>query len=173
MPTTAASEALLGMTRSQEHASNFDQAVPAQRCFAFGTFLLRPEQQLLLKRKAPVRIGGRALDILTALVEKPGELLDKRTLISRVWPNTYVEETNLKVNVAGLRRALEDDPCSPRFIATVVGRGYRFIAPVRATGSPGPASGRHHPSEAPSLVELLETINSVRQHLAQISLSGG
>ena len=173
MPTTAASETLLGTARSPEQASDFDQALPAQRCFAFGPFLLRPEQQLLLKRKAPVRIGGRALDILTALVEKPGELVDKRTLISRVWPNTYVEETNLKVNVAGLRRALEDDPCVPQFIATVVGRGYRFIAPVCATGPSGPASGRPPSSEVPSLVELLETINAMRQHLAQISSSGG
>lgn len=170
MPTVAPSEPLLGTTHSPEHASNFDQAGPVQRCFAFGPFLLRPEQQLLLKREAPVRIGGRALDILTALVEKPGELVDKRTLISRVWPNVYVEETNLKVNVAGLRRALDDDPCVPRFIATVVGRGYRFIAPVRATG---PASGRHSSNEMPSLVELLETINALQQHLAQISSPGG
>ncbi|WP_066806362.1 winged helix-turn-helix domain-containing protein [Sphingomonas asaccharolytica] len=173
MPTTAASEAVPGIIRSQEYASDFDHAGPEQRCFAFGPFLLRPEQQLLLKRKAPVRIGGRALDILTALVEKPGELVDKRTLISRVWPNVYVEETNLKVNVASLRRALEDDPGVPRFIATVVGRGYRFIAPVRATGSPRPTSGRHRPDEMPSLIELLDTINALRQHIAQISSPGG
>ncbi|WP_286774608.1 transcriptional regulator [Sphingomonas sp. 66-10] len=172
MPT-AASEPAPGATRSAEHAFSFDQAGPVQRCFAFGPFLLRPEQQSLLKRDAPVKIGGRALDILTALVEKPGELVDKRTLISRVWPNTYVEETNLKVNVAGLRRALEDDPCLPRFIATVVGRGYRFIAPVRATGSSGPASGPYRSGEVPSLVELLDTINALRQHLTQISSPGG
>lgn len=172
MPT-AASEPPPWMTQSPEHASNLHQAVPAQRSFAFGPFLLRPEQQLLLKREAPVRIGGRALDILTALVEKPGELVDKRTLISRVWPNTYVEETNLKVNVAGLRRALEDDPSLPRFIATVVGRGYRFIAPVRATGSPAPASDRLPSGEVPSIVELIATIDAVRRHLAQISSSKG
>lgn len=173
MPTVTASEPLLETPRSPRHASSFDQAVPAQRSFAFGPFLLRPEQQLLLKWEAPVRIGGRALDILTALVEKPGELVDKRTLISRVWPNTYVEETNLKVNVAGLRRALEDDPSLPRFIATVVGRGYRFIAPVRATGSPTPAADRHPSGEVPSIVELIATIDAVRQHLAQISLTVG
>jgi len=173
MPTAAASEPLRGTTRSSEYPSRFDQAVSAQRSFAFGPFLLRPEQQLLLKRKAPVRIGGRALDILTALVEKPGELVDKRTLISRVWPNTYVEETNLKVNVAGLRRALEDDPSLPRFIATVVGRGYRFIAPVRATGSPAAASDGLPSGEVPSIVELIATIDAVRLQLAQISSSGG
>ena len=172
MLTAAAFEPLRGMTRSQEQPSGFDHGIPAQRCFAFGPFLLRPEQQSLLKMEAPVRIGGRALDILTVLVESPGELVDKRTLISRVWPNTHVEETNLKVNVAGLRRALEDDSCLPRFIATVVGRGYRFIAPVRRTGSPRLAPNRHPTGEAASLVELIETIDAVRQRLAEISSAG-
>ena len=168
MPTAATSEVPYGATRALEHASNFDQAVLAQRSFAFGPFLLRPEQQLLLKGEAPVKIGGRAFDILTALIEKPGQLVDKRTLISRVWPNTYVEETNLKVNVAGLRRALEDDPSLPRFIATVVGRGYRFIAPVRATGSPAPVSDRLPAGDMPGIVELIATIDALRQHVSQI-----
>ena len=173
MPTFAASEPLPGMTQSPEHASDLHQALPARRAFAFGPFLLRPEQQLLLKRETPVKIGGRALDILTALVEKPGELVDKRTLISRVWPNTYVEETNLKVNVAGLRRALEDNPLLPRFIATVVGRGYRFIAPVRSTGSPAPNSDRLPSGGMPDIVALIETIDAMRQRLTQLSLAEG
>ena len=79
----------------------------------------------------PVRIGGRALDILTALVERPGELVSKRELISRVWPDTVVEEGNLKVNMAALRRALGEGPGAAQYIATVIGRGYRFVAPVR------------------------------------------
>ena len=172
MPTAAASEPLRGIMHSPEPA-NLHQAVPVRRSFAFGPFLLKPEQQLLLKWEAPVKIGGRALDILTALVEKPGELLDKRTLISRVWPSTHVEETNLKVNMAGLRRALDDDPCLPRFIATVVGRGYRFIAPVRSTGSPAPASDRHPSGEVPSIVELIATIDAVRRDIARLSPSAG
>jgi len=172
MLTAAASASSVGTTLSQGHPSDFDHAMPAQRCFAFGPFLLRPEQQSLLKMETPVKIGGRALDILTVLVENPGELVDKRTLISRVWPTTCVEDTNLKVNVAGLRRALEDDSCLPRFIATVVGRGYRFIAPVRRTGSPAPASSHHPSGKAASLVELIEAIDVVRRRLEQISSSG-
>ncbi|WP_242129484.1 transcriptional regulator [Sphingobium sp. Sx8-8] len=173
MPTAAAFEPLLRTTHSPGYPSNSHQAVPAQRSFAFGPFLLKPEQQLLLKREVPVRIGGRALDILTALVEKPGELLDKRTLISRVWPNTYVEETNLKVNVAGLRRALGDDPSLPRFIATIVGRGYRFIAQVHTTGFPAPASDCRPSRQPPSIIELIATVDAVREHLAKFSLLGG
>jgi DNA-binding winged helix-turn-helix (wHTH) protein len=106
------------------------------RSFRFGPFLLQPERQLLLKLDTPVRIGGRALDLLTLLVERAGELVDKQELVSRAWPDTFVEEGNLKVNIAGLRRALGECPAAPRFIATVVGRGYRFIAPVESRPSP-------------------------------------
>lgn len=102
------------------------------RTFRFGPFLLQPERQLLVSLEGPVRIGGRALDLLTLLVERAGELVSKQELMSRAWPDTFVEEGNLKVNIAGLRRALGECRDAPRFIATVVGRGYRFIAPVDA-----------------------------------------
>ncbi|MET0287923.1 MAG: winged helix-turn-helix domain-containing protein [Polyangiales bacterium] len=110
-----------------------DAADRDSRSFAFGPFLLVPERQLLLKGEVSVRIGGRALDILTALVERPGELISKSDLLARVWPDTFVEEGNLKVNVAALRRVLGEEPGSLSYIATVVGRGYRFVAPVRAS----------------------------------------
>lgn len=106
------------------------------RSFRFGPFLLQPERQLLLKSHAPVRIGGRAFDLLTLLVERAGELVGKQELLSRVWPDTFVDESNLKVNIAGLRRALGECPAGARFIATVVGRGYRFIAPVNTFVTP-------------------------------------
>ena len=106
------------------------------RSFSFGPFLLVPERQLLLQADAPVRIGGRALDILAALVERPGEDVSKHELMARVWPNTVVEECNLKVNMAALRRALGDEPGMARYIATVTGRGYRFVASVRDGGLP-------------------------------------
>jgi DNA-binding winged helix-turn-helix (wHTH) protein len=127
------------------HASLFVSAqhLPApvaagrrSRSFRFGSFLLQPERQRLLKLEAPVRIGGRALDLLTLLVERAGELLTKEELLSGVWPDTFVEEGNLKVHIAGLRRVLGECPTDRRFIATVVGRGYRFIAPVDTFWSP-------------------------------------
>ncbi len=67
-----------------------------------------------------------------ALVERPGELVEKGALLSRVWPNTFVEEGNLKVNIAALRRALGGASGCDQYIATINGRGYRFVAPVRA-----------------------------------------
>ena len=105
------------------------------RSFSFGAFLLIPERQLLLRGERAVRIGCRALDLLTALVERPGELITKNELMARVWPSTIVEEANLKVNMSMLRRVLGDGVGTPDYIATVPGRGYRFVASVQRTES--------------------------------------
>ena len=117
-----------------------DLAEQAPRFFAFGPFVLVPERQLLLHGDAPVRIGGRALDILTALVEHAGEIVSKRELIARAWPNRLVDEGNLKVNMAALRRLLGEGPGAPRYIATIVGRGYRFVASVQSSTPAGSSS---------------------------------
>lgn len=101
--------------------------------FAFGPFLLVPEQQLLLENGETVRIGGRAFDLLTALVQCHGEVVSKQELMFRAWHGAVVDEGNLKVNIAALRRLLGEGPGSARYIATVVGRGYRFVASVRRT----------------------------------------
>jgi Transcriptional regulatory protein, C terminal/NB-ARC domain len=77
-----------------------------------------------------VRLGGRALDILAALVERAGETISKEELIARVWPDTVVEGAALRVHVAALRKALGDGRAGRRYIANHPGRGYAFIAPV-------------------------------------------
>lgn len=103
------------------------------RSYAFGPYVLWPERQLLTREGAAVRIGGRALDLLTALVERPGELVGKRDLLARVWPHAHIDEANLKAQMTILRRTLDDCRAEPRFIATVPGRGYRFVSPARAS----------------------------------------
>lgn len=108
------------------------------RTFGFGPFLLIPERQQLLRAGTPVRIGCRALDLLTALVERPGELVTKAELMARAWPDTVVEEANLKVNIWALRRALDEVSDAPDYIATAPGRGYRFVASVQTNPSPTP-----------------------------------
>src|SRR6202790_2529543 len=97
---------------------------------ALGPFRLFPAQRLLLEGEAPVRLGSRALEILTALVERAGELVTKSELMARVWPDTIVDESNLKVHVSALRRALGDGQPGRRYLTNVPGRGYRFVAPV-------------------------------------------
>lgn len=104
------------------------------RCFSFGPFVLIPDRHLLLREDAPVRLGTRALDILAILVQRPGEVIDKQELISLVWCDTFVDESNLKVNIAAIRRALDEGGVYPSRIATVIGRGYRFIESVQSYG---------------------------------------
>jgi predicted ATPase/DNA-binding winged helix-turn-helix (wHTH) protein len=99
--------------------------------YVFGSFRLIPGQQLLLHDEHPVKLGGRALDILHLLVMRPGEEISKTTLIEFAWPGIYVDEHNLKVHISSLRRALKDTFPQASFIATVVGRGYQFVASVR------------------------------------------
>jgi predicted ATPase/DNA-binding winged helix-turn-helix (wHTH) protein len=111
--------------------------------FSFGPFLFTPDRQLLLENDKPIRIGSRALELLAVLLERPGELFTKDELISRVWPDTEVEESNLKVNVAALRKVFGEGRAGNRFIATTSGRGYRFVFPVRVLPAGMPAgSGR-------------------------------
>ena len=91
----------------------------------FGPFTFHPARHLLLFISAAAR-----WKILAELVERPGELVSKDELTARVWPNTVVEESNLKVNVCALRRASGEGQPGRRYIATVSGRGYRFVAPI-------------------------------------------
>lgn len=132
--------------------------------FAFGPFILQPERQLLLRGETPVPLGGRALDLLTALVERAGELVEKRYLMERAWPDTHVEEGNLKVNIAALRRALRDTPEEGRYIATVTGRGYRFTAPVRRLPGPAPVLPvPARPRKASALPDAVRIVGRTQQ----------
>ena len=70
--------------------------------------------------------------MLVAFIERPGELLEKDELMSRLWPDSFVEEANLAQNVAVLRKALGENSRQPKYILTVPGRGYRFIGEVQS-----------------------------------------
>ncbi|MGL1608699.1 winged helix-turn-helix domain-containing protein, partial [Vibrio parahaemolyticus] len=89
-----------------------------------------PARAMLLRDEEPVRLGSRAAEILILLVRHAGTLVSQSEIISEVWPNTTVVEANLSVHMSALRRALDDDSVSSSYIATVPGRGYRFVAPV-------------------------------------------
>src|SRR5947209_15005865 len=97
---------------------------------SFGPYRLLAAQRVLLEGDKPVRLGSRAFDILAALVERAGEVVGKDELIARAWPQTFVEEANLKIQVSALRRALGDGQSGHRYVVTVPGRGYNFVAPV-------------------------------------------
>jgi predicted ATPase/DNA-binding winged helix-turn-helix (wHTH) protein len=102
---------------------------------SFGPFRLFAAERLLQKADEPLQLGGRALDILITLVERAGEVVTRKELLSRVWPDVIVEEANLRVHVAGLRKALGDGHDGARYVANVPGRGYCFVAPVTRSAS--------------------------------------
>src|SRR6201997_4641340 len=107
---------------------------------SFGRFHLFAAERQLKKDHEPPQLGARTLETLIALVERAGEVLTQRELISRVWPDVTVEEANLRVHIANLRKALDDGREGTRYIVTVPGRGYSFVAPVTQSSSPRQAA---------------------------------
>jgi DNA-binding winged helix-turn-helix (wHTH) protein/TolB-like protein/Flp pilus assembly protein TadD len=99
--------------------------------YQFGPFLLDPPERTLLRGETPIPLPPKAFDTLVYLVENPGRLIPKDDLMKAVWRGTFVEESNLTLNISILRKALGDSVQEQRFIVTVPGRGYRFSAPVR------------------------------------------
>src|SRR5215207_9618325 len=94
--------------------------------FQFDRFVLRPQARELLDGGAPVRIGERAFDLLSALVEARGHVVSHDALFARAWPGRVVIDDNLKVQVMALRKVL-----GAQAVATVPRRGYRFGLPLR------------------------------------------
>ena len=128
-------------------ATRAEPAGAAPTEVSFGPFRLLPTQFLLLEGDHPVRLGSRALEILIVLLERPGDLVSKQELMARVWPDVFVEPTNLTVHICALRRALRDGRDGNRFIINIPGRGYGFVAPVEASFVPRGKrqSGRNSP----------------------------
>lgn len=98
----------------------------------------------------PLRLGRRAMDILLILLAHAGKVVSKQTLIAGVWPKSVVEDINLRVHMAALRKALGDGQAGQRYIVTVAQRGYSFVAPYslehieHPPGSEAPAPSGHN-----------------------------
>src|SRR5580704_9502883 len=110
-------------------------------CFRFdrrsGVLSRRDDRGVFI----PMVMGSRALDILGVLVDRPGDVVSRAEIIEAVWPGTAVEDSNLNVQVAALRRILDQNRKQGSCIQTVPGRGYRFVAPVtRVERAASPAS---------------------------------
>ena len=146
----------------------------AERVISFGPFHLSPSRRLLLEGDKPVRVGSRALEILIALVERPGDVVGKDELIARAWPRTFVEEGNLKFQVSALRQAIGDGHAGNRYIATLPGRGYSFVARVRLgedalTVSSTPADPTIHRNNLPAqLTRLIGRADIVEKLISQL-----
>ena len=113
--------------------------------YEFGDFRVEVGTRLLLLKVTgrTLPLSARALDMLIFFLERPGELLDKSSLMAAVWPKVVVEENNLNQHISALRRVLGERPDEHRFIVTIPGRGYRFVAAVR------PITQESAPAESP------------------------
>mgnify|MGYP001050634112 CR=1 FL=1 len=118
---------------------------------AFGPFSLSPDERLLTRDGEPLPIGGRSFDLLVALAEQPGQVLSKRELLKRVWSDVVVEDGSLRFHMAGLRKLLGDGEDGARYIATQVGVGYAFVAPVQWLDSTGEV-----PTSPASITDAIE-----------------
>ena len=160
--------------RLQREVEAVDRANgPAEHEISFGPFRLLPARRLLLEHDKPVRLGSRALDLLIALVERPGGLVSKSELIAKVWPDTFVVEGNLKLNIAKLRRALGDGQAGNRYISTVTGRGYCFVAPVTRSVGPCPPTSQRSAAEPSNnvpapLMRLIGRDEAINRNSAQL-----
>src|SRR5437879_1161045 len=103
----------------------------ARRFFEFDGYRIDITDRELQRNGRPVPLTLKAFDVLLVLVENHGHIVEKDRLIEAVWPDSFVEESNLTVNMSALRRALGDTRDKPHYIETVSKRGYRFIATVR------------------------------------------
>jgi DNA-binding winged helix-turn-helix (wHTH) protein/tetratricopeptide (TPR) repeat protein len=104
-----------------------------QTCYEFGPFRIDAQRCLLLREGVPMSLSPKAFETLVVLVENNGRIVKKEELISRIWPNSFVEEGNLTQNIFVLRKALGEGPNDHRYIVTVPGQGYRFVAPVKTS----------------------------------------
>jgi DNA-binding winged helix-turn-helix (wHTH) protein/TolB-like protein len=101
------------------------------RFYEFGCFRLDAAERVLLRDEGElVPLTPKVFDILLALVEHGGHVVEKDDLMKRVWPDTFVEEGNLTQNVSVLRKALGESPNGPKFIETIARRGYRFVGTI-------------------------------------------
>ncbi|OBV38226.1 ATP-binding protein [Janthinobacterium psychrotolerans] len=114
-----------------------NSSVPA---YVFGPFRLLPLERRLLEGERAARLGSRAMDLLLALLERAGDIVDKHELLALVWPNAVVDDATLRVHLAALRKVLGDGRDGQRYITTVAGRGYGFLAPVSRDGETAAAA---------------------------------
>ena len=121
----------------------------------FGLFRLDSTERLLLRAGQPVSLTPKAFDLLVYLVDHAGRLVTKQALMSALWSDSFVEESNLTFTVSALRKALGDGQDGETLIQTVPTRGYRFVAPVTRQGNPTVSSTSETAGSIPALVRRI------------------
>lgn len=136
--------------------------------YSFGPFRLCVPERRLERDGVAVEIGSRAFDILVTLVESAGELVSNHHLIEKTWPNTFVDEANLRVNMVGLRKALGDDKKQVRYISNIPGRGYRFVMPISLLSATPVASQGATPPKSTLPGRVIGRDDAIREVVARL-----
>lgn len=113
--------------------------------YEFGPFRLDPEKPCLWRNGEPVSLTPKAIETLVVLIQQNGKLVERETLMSAIWPDTFVEDGNLNFNVSMLRKALGTDEAGEQYIQTIPRHGYRFSADVREVTEEVPTFVREQP----------------------------
>jgi DNA-binding winged helix-turn-helix (wHTH) protein/TolB-like protein len=141
--------------------------------YEFGKFRLDPANRLLLSDGTTISLTPKAFDLLLVLVQNGTRLITKEELMTKVWPDSFVEEANLTVNISVLRKALSEGPEGRQYIETVPKKGYRFVVPIIEVGEreiahrPPPKQGNPGSSPQEVQADVLVAPGGVKQQVAQ------
>ncbi|MGB8662053.1 MAG: winged helix-turn-helix domain-containing protein [Candidatus Acidiferrum sp.] len=127
---------------------------PGTNFYEFGDFRVETDKRRLLHKGDAVPLTPKVFDTLLHLLQHRGEIIEKDDLMRAIWPDTVVEENNLNQNISTLRRVLGQNQSENRYILTIPGKGYRFVADVHAVGSTQPTSATSDENPPPASVTL-------------------
>jgi DNA-binding winged helix-turn-helix (wHTH) protein/tetratricopeptide (TPR) repeat protein/TolB-like protein len=144
--------------------------------FQFGEFQIDAGARTLRRNEEIITLNFRAFDVLLYLVQNSGKVLTRNELLRNVWQDTYVDENNLAQSISALRRALEEKPGDNSYIVTLPGKGYQFVAPVKAISPESPAivpdaSASHGPGGLLFQQETIQT-SVITEEKQQLTLPG-
>ena len=138
-------------------------SAPVKHLHEFGEFRLDPKERILMRGDQPVELTPKGFELLSLLVENHGRLLGKTELMNKIWADSYVEDSNLTFNIRQLRKILDDDAHSPRYIKTVRQHGYRFIADVKQIPTEDKSRVENQPAEVTESEENKSEIEAPAQ----------
>jgi DNA-binding winged helix-turn-helix (wHTH) protein/tetratricopeptide (TPR) repeat protein len=141
--------------------------------YEFGPFRMDPGMQVLLRENQPIAVTPKAFETLLALVRRSHDVVTKEELLKEIWPDSFVEESNLSQNIFMLRKALGDTAENRQYIVTLPGKGYRFVAPVRTMTEQGEVLVAHARGRTQIVIEESEVETGQALKTLQISQRRG
>ncbi|MDM0019478.1 ATP-binding protein [Variovorax saccharolyticus] len=153
---------------ASEFSSMNEFAARTGATVTFGPFTLRENERLLTRDGVPVELGGRAMDVLIVLVARANEVVSKHELMRLAWPGVVVSDGSLRFQITMLRQALDDGKDGARYIVSIVGRGYCFVAAISRQGGVDTANPAEPvlPGQPLQLVGRETDLSEIRARLA-------